>query len=940
MEMGIHIRYILRPLLPFTLTVSNRVKPWLLLTLLFSVTKGEAKLSDTYNKNNPLTIVCDWELPPYEFLNDNGEPDGFTVELLDNIFNKLGVAHSFLLRNNPNGIAPIEKGRKVVFMIESHTKAKDLFLSSNSIIFYKIKSASHKDTPPIRSLDDITDDELLVLRLDGRFAANVIKDMRPKSQIEYHAPMEALSGVSSGKYKYFIWGEEPLKWKIRELNLENLRLDDIDIPALEIKIAGFDEELIEAFDDQYARLEQNGDLDELRNKWFHPERHRDNASPIALYIIIAAIVLLLVLLFIHRLVSQRVKKMTLQSSEQTRLMNLALDMGGYMISEYNPKFDTFRNVRGQLMNEKSTLDDAFNSLHIEDQQTFKKKVKDLQVDNAGSSEVMLRRHDSSDDNTQWQYLYGNCIKERDEANHTNYILVAKDITPEVEEQHTNDDMAVKYMKAFEISLIAMAFYNKKGKLLEMNNRMHEIIGANEENVQFFKETSLFEAPLFRDFLRPGTAEVLHACQHMYYPDLHIDKYIEYRIRPVFTDDGEIRFYAVTVRDITGERNLYREQLATERQLKVTNEEVNRFESQMEYLLSNCNMSIFRLSIQEGTIKLSRSLRKSASTFTFNDYIAGVAEEEAEAAREVFNHLQDNDQPLNTVRHFTKSPLTGRDAWYAVSGNPMFDENDVNIGYFGVIRDVTQLMLSQEELRHETLRAQQSGAQKTTFLANMTHEIRTPLNAIVGFSDLLHMTTNPDERKEYIHIIRQNCELLLRLIDDILETSDMSEKPQNISPEDIDFATYFDEVCQTVAQRVQGSNMNFIKDNPYDVFPARTDKERIQQVITNFVTNAVKYTKEGYIKVGYRSEKRDAVEGIYLYCEDTGSGIPKEKQASIFDRFVKLNDYIQGTGLGLSICKSIAERCGGSIGVLSEGENMGSTFWLWIPRYLTSSNLIG
>ena len=121
-----------------------------------------------------------------------------------------------------------------------------------------------------------------------------------------------------------------------------------------------------------------------------------------------------------------------------------------------------------------------------------------------------------------------------------------------------------------------------------------------------------------------------------------------------------------------------------------------------------------------------------------------------------------------------------------------------------------------------------------------------------------------------------------------------------------------------------------------------DQRRIQQVITNFVTNAVKYTQQGHIKVGYKIiPSVSSVSGVfatgsstpstlYIYCEDTGSGIPKEKQATVFDRFVKLNDYVQGTGLGLSICKAIATRCGGEIGVDSEGEGHGSTFWFRIP----------
>lgn len=169
-------------------------------------------------------------------------------------------------------------------------------------------------------------------------------------------------------------------------------------------------------------------------------------------------------------------------------------------------------------------------------------------------------------------------------------------------------------------------------------------------------------------------------------------------------------------------------------------------------------------------------------------------------------------------------------------------------------------------------------------------------------------------------------MLMRLINDIIEASNMNEGPLSIEAEDVDFALAFNDICQTLAQRVQEPGVEFIVDNPYTTFLTHLDKGRMQQVITNFTTNAVKYTQQGHIKVGYRYENG----GIYMYCEDTGAGIPKEKQASVFERFVKLNDYVQGTGLGLAICKSIADRCGGRIGISSEGLGKGSTFWIWIP----------
>ena len=169
-------------------------------------------------------------------------------------------------------------------------------------------------------------------------------------------------------------------------------------------------------------------------------------------------------------------------------------------------------------------------------------------------------------------------------------------------------------------------------------------------------------------------------------------------------------------------------------------------------------------------------------------------------------------------------------------------------------------------------------------------------------------------------------MLLRLINDILAISSLDEGGILIEPHQVDFAKSFDDICNSLKERIQEPGVAFIEDNPYHTLVTNIDNGRIQQVITNLMTNAIKYTHQGYIKTGYRYEN----DGLYIYCEDTGDGIPKEAQGKIFERFVKLNDFIQGTGLGLSICKAITDACHGQIGVISKGEGQGSTFWLWIP----------
>lgn len=908
----------------------------LLFNLLFTLGTG-AKPTDG---QKPLVIICDWDMPPYEYLDNDGKPAGYTVDLLSTILDNLHRPYTFEMKENTQAKEAFVKGKSDLIIVPDNMLTKGKYRMSTTILSsFQLKAVMRVDATPIHSLSDIGPDKVVVIRKGDDISHIIASDSTTHFNLQYHAPMEALSGVASGKYDYYLCDEEQLRWKLKELNLENLSICNLSLPKADVRFCGYDQKLIDAIDDQYARMEQNGELNLLRDKWFHPDRHHDNASPIAMFITIAAVLLLALLAMLNMLVGRSVKKKTQSHSEQTRLMNLALDMGGYMVTEYDARQDTFKNLRGNLVDENKNMEAAKATLHQDDLEAFNRKFEELRGTEAKHSDISVRLNKGTAQQPDWQYLTGNCIKEHnEEKGNTTYLLVVKDITQEIDEQLANNELAAKFSKAFETALIAMSFYSKDGKLLAMNKLMKEVIGLDEENQQFFYETTLFNAPLFRDVLTPGMTEPIHACQHMYYPDINLNKYLEYHIKPAFTEDNEIRYYMVTTRDITAERKIYLEQQATERQLKVTNDEVNKFEQQMNYLLSNCGMFIWRSNIETHTIDISRSLRKISTTLSFDDYLKGVSADQYDSAQaNFFNPLMYN-QSLNLIRHYTYSSLKHEESWFAISGMPYYGKAGNVLGHFGVIRDVSQLMRAQEELRKETIRAEESGQLKAAFLANMTHEIRTPLNAIVGFSDLLHMAETPEDRAEFIRIIRHNCDLLLRLIDDILETSVMNEHPQTIEAEDTDFSSFFDEVCQMVAQRVQEPGVEFIKDNPHTTFPARTDKERTQQVITNFVTNAVKYTHQGHIKVGYRAESREVEgksrEGIYIYCEDTGTGIPKEKQASVFDRFVKLNDFVQGTGLGLSICKSIAERCGGAIGVDSEGDGKGSTFWLWIPRYLT------
>ena len=242
-------------------------------------------------------------------------------------------------------------------------------------------------------------------------------------------------------------------------------------------------------------------------------------------------------------------------------------------------------------------------------------------------------------------------------------------------------------------------------------------------------------------------------------------------------------------------------------------------------------------------------------------------------------------------------------------------------------DITPLKETEQKLIIARDKAEELDRLKSAFLANMSHEIRTPLNAIVGFSSLLAETDSRSERQEYIKIVQENNELLLQLISDILDLSKIEAGTFNFVYTNVDVNETCAEIIKSMSMKVS-KGVELIFEEPLPECYLYTDKNRFTQVISNFINNALKFTQQGCITLGY---KQVSHQKIKFYVRDTGMGIPEEKQKSIFERFVKLNTFVQGTGLGLSICKSIVSQMGGEIGVDST-EGVGSCFWFTHPYH--------
>ena len=262
----------------------------------------------------------------------------------------------------------------------------------------------------------------------------------------------------------------------------------------------------------------------------------------------------------------------------------------------------------------------------------------------------------------------------------------------------------------------------------------------------------------------------------------------------------------------------------------------------------------------------------------------------------------------------------------VTGIPVERNKKGNvIRYTGIKVNNTKWEKMAQQLKELKDKAELSDRLKSAFLANMSHEIRTPLNAIVGFSELMVYSEDPAEKEEYMSIIQSNNELLLRLINDILDLSKIESGILERKRETFNLAKVCGELYTMIQPKITNPDVEFQMANSGPDCWIFLDRNRLKQVWMNYLTNAIKCTKSGHIKMGYGIERG----GIRIYVEDSGVGIPIELQERVFGRFQKLNEFAQGTGLGLAISRAIIEGAGGEVGFTSTPD-VGSTFWAWIP----------
>ncbi len=505
------------------------------------------------------------------------------------------------------------------------------------------------------------------------------------------------------------------------------------------------------------------------------------------------------------------------------------------------------------------------------------------------------------------------------------VALFLDMTEMVRVNKALDSSEKLFRNVFANIPVGIEMYDKEGILFDLNNKDQEIFGVKAEEAIGL---SFFDNPNISDSIKERVRNedevdfrvnyMFDVAENYYSPAKKGFINLYTKVRKLYNKDGEFNGYVFINIDNTEKIDA-----------------INKIQDFENLFLLISDFA------QVGYSKLNFFDREGYAT---RQWYKNMGEEDDTPLSEVvgvYNKMHPDDRKV--FLDFYDDVLAGKadsfrrdmrvlrpgttDQWnwvrvhvIVISFHPERGEIDI----IGINFDITELKEIGIELLRAKEKAEEADRLKSAFLANMSHEIRTPLNAIVGFSGLLAESADLEERAEYLALVEKNNELLLQLISDVLDLSKIEAGTFDFTFAPLDVNMMCADVVRALQMKTPEKVRLWFEVSQADCRIV-SDKNRLHQVISNFVNNAIKFTAEGSIRVGYEV----VADRIRFSVTDTGIGISAEQQKDIFERFVKLNSFVNGTGLGLSICKSIVEQLGGTIGVDSE-EGKGSCFWFTIP----------
>ena len=651
------------------------------------------------------------------------------------------------------------------------------------------------------------------------------------------------------------------------------------------------------------------------------------------------LVAILVVVLYNRVYMRRANEANARRKEQNAHLALVLQAGRLRIWKYLPATRHYL-----FLSEEGTMEQRYNPIDFQqfferdDFERLRTAIFNI-CEGKQNSAVLTLVSNAKDDAFLRHYEMTVSVDRRDSRGRVTSILgIQHDVTDEYRRLETVNQLLLRYHTVFSTSLVDMVYYDNKGVLQDINERACQAFGVPNREYVLNNKFLLKNNPFFADVNLETMDNTRTSCIVDFgdYTDpvYHIDElgltdkkmYYESTINPIRDADGNLEGVYMAGRDITEMVVSYRRQKEGAEKLRKVNEDIRQYISNINYALRISDIRMVNYYPKSFTLEMSDNITQSQMKLSQLRCIRLATPRFRRTVSSVLNRM-DHLSPYNIQVNIETEirDKKGRQIWLLFNLVPMLDADGKVERYFGICRNMTDMVETENRLAVETKKAQETELLKQSFLSNMSYEIRTPLNNVVGFAGLFNTPHDEADEPAFVEQIKTNSNNMLILVNDVMLLSSLDANMVEYRKDDIDFAQIFASYCQ-MGWSNANPQIKTIIDNPYESLVVNIDLEYLGKVIEKLCWLSALTLKEGYAKARYEYRRGE----LLITIEDTGDGIPEEGMAHIFDRFVhNIDNHLLGTGLDLPIVQAIVRQMGGTIEIESK-LHQGTTAWVSIP----------
>ena len=905
-----------------------------------------------YTEEQPLVYEDAWDLWPYAFVNDTGEPVGFNVDLLKLIFKELNIPYRIKLKPIQDVRNDLMAGRAdLMFGMDVKFFSGYAHFGKSVIQIFTHSVVHHKDEPTfVKSIDDLATQRVIVH--DGSISHHLMMERGwGRNAMPSNDMQEAVQYAHNHPESQIVGNTMTLKWLLHKFGYNDLELTPVDISHGEYKFLSHDERLLEQMDSVYTLLNSTGRLLPIQNKWFYPE-YKDTGIPSWVWSVVA-VLLGIIITFLAYYISSRhyEQKMTKSVRRSNDRLSLILNTSKVHIWLFDiaKRVVTSIDLEGKRIS--FPLSPNFEHYYMlpEDYERLCSLIGEMSSQKLERKTLELQAVKKDDKEVRTFSVDFSVMKRNRSGRPTVIIGASTDITAARQHQQEQKDTMLRYQHIFNSAMVDTVSYNEHGIIDDMNEKSIMGIGGNLQRVidAHISVQSVLGVPdLSLDDLDYTYVTQIYKSADDERPLNHFlgrdELYYELQLVPIRDDDGRLLGIYGTGRDVTEIAKSYSRLQKNIAKLEEATNELQDYIHNIDYVMKNGGVRIVNYSPDTHTLTVYSEIEHIQHQLTQTRLLSLTAEESKKTALRIMNNMDNlTRQPVKAVvkstlrvgEHAPKRDTDEEAAMGSVDYNkplclsfsfvPVIDADDNVTEYFGMCRDISDIKATEELLARKTKKAQEVETVKNAFLHNMCHEIRTPLNSVVGFSELIEKNQDADDEQLFIEEIKKNSRCLLTLVNNILLLSRLDAGMIEFKTTPVDFATFFEERCKSAWKYDRQPGVDYIVETPYEHLTLDIDPSNLGIIIDQIVTNATQRTTSGYVRARFDYNGEDLTVAI----QDTGGGIPTDQVDNIFGRFVTTDSG--NSGLGLPICQEIVKLMGGKIRLKSE-VGQGTIFWVIIP----------